>query len=66
MADMGIEPDGYGWGEYIQGAVRRINPGLADRLHTTDCEIATCVILVETEEDCLELLETTWKLICEA
>jgi hypothetical protein len=28
-----IEPDGYGWGEYIQKVIRKSNPGLAKRLH---------------------------------
>lgn len=41
LEQMGIEPDGYGWGEYIQRTIRESNPPLADRLHTTDCESAT-------------------------
>src|SRR5262245_29131139 len=60
----GLEPDGYGWGEYIQNAIRQTNPDLANRLHT-DCELATCVIWVESEQDCRELLEATWKLVAE-
>ena len=63
LEEMEIEPDGYGWGDYIQKAIRKVNPALAKRLHTTDCETATCVIWVETEEDCRSLLETAWKLI---
>jgi len=63
LEEMGIEPDGYGWGEHIQKNVRTANPALAKRLHTTDCETDTCVIWVETEEDCRALLEATWKLI---
>lgn len=63
LAEIGIEPDGYGWGEYIQNAIRRLNPGLAKRLHTGDCEMATCVLWVESEEDCRALLEVTWNLI---
>jgi hypothetical protein len=60
----GLEPDGYGWGEYVQNAIRQTNPDLAHRLHT-DCELATCVIWVESEQDCRELLEATWKLVVE-
>jgi hypothetical protein len=60
---MGVEPDGYGWGEYIHSTIRKGNPALAERLHLTDCETATCVIWVESEEDCRVLLETTWKLL---
>lgn len=62
----GIEPDGYGWGEYIQHAIRESNSELAERLHLTDCEMSTCVIWVESEGDCKELLETTWKLMFDA
>jgi hypothetical protein len=63
LEEMGIEPDGYGWGEYVQKTIRRANPALAKRLHTTDCETGTCVIWVESGEDCRALLEATWKLI---
>jgi hypothetical protein len=58
-----LEPDGYGWGEYIQKSVRKTNPELAKRLHAGDCETDTCVIWVESESDCRELLEATWKLV---
>jgi hypothetical protein len=58
-----IEPDGYGWGEYIQKTIRKVNPALAKRLHLMDCETDTCVIWVESDEDCREILEATWKLI---
>jgi hypothetical protein len=63
LEEMEIEPDGYGWGEYIQKNIRTANPALAKRLHASDCETATCVIWVESEEDCRALLEATWKLI---
>src|SRR5262245_20946950 len=60
LEDMDLEPDGYGWGEYIQKIIRTSNPALAMRLHATDCETDTCVIWVESAEDCRVLLETTW------
>jgi hypothetical protein len=63
LEDMDLEPDGYGWGEYIVKTIRKANPALAKRLHTTDCETDTCVIWVESEEDCRALLEATWTLI---
>jgi hypothetical protein len=62
LEEMEIEPDGYGWGEYIQNAIAKSSPALAKRLHL-DCETATCVIWVESAEDCRALLEATWKLI---
>jgi hypothetical protein len=63
LEEMGIEPDGYGWGEYIEKTIREANPALAKRLHTTDCEADTCVIWVESAEDCRALLEAAWKLV---
>jgi hypothetical protein len=63
LEGMDLEADGYGWGEYIQKAIRKRNPALAKRLHITDCETDTCVIWVESEKDCRALLEATWKLI---
>lgn len=63
LEEMGIEPDGYGWGEYIQKTIRKTNPALAKRLHTSDCETATCVIWMESDEDCRLVIEATWNLI---
>jgi hypothetical protein len=63
LEEMGIEPDGYGWGEYISKSIRKANPALAKRLHLNDCETDSCVIWVESESDCRTLLEETWKLI---
>lgn len=63
LEEAGIEPDGYGWCEHIVDSIGKTNPGLAKRLHTTDCESATCVIWVESDSDCRILLELTWKLL---
>jgi hypothetical protein len=63
LEELGVEPDGYGWGEYIQKAIRKGDPALAKRLHMTDCETDTCVIWVESDDDCRALLEATWKLV---
>jgi hypothetical protein len=63
LEEIGIEPDGYGWGEYIRRSVGKANAALAERLHTSDCESDTCVIWVESEEDCRLLLETAWQLL---
>ena len=63
LEESGVEPDGYGWGDYIEKAIRASDPGLAARLHLNDCESDTCVIWVESEKDCRVLLETTWKLL---
>jgi hypothetical protein len=65
LEELEIEADGYGWGEYIQKAIQETNPGLAKRLYATDCEMSTCVIWVESPEDCRALLEAMWKLVFE-
>jgi hypothetical protein len=65
LQEMGIESDGYGWGEYIRKSIRKSNPELAKRLHLADCETDTCVIWVGSDEDCRMLLEATWKLLFE-
>jgi hypothetical protein len=63
LMEMGAEPEGYGWGDFIQTTIRAGNPGLAERLHISDCENDTCVIWVESEDDCRALLEATWQLL---
>ncbi len=63
LEEKDIEPDGYGWGEHVRKAIRKQKASLAKRLHLDDCETDTCVIWVESDEDCRVLLETTWKLI---
>ena len=63
LEEIGIEPDGYGWGEYIHNRIQESNPALAKRLHLSDCETTTCVIWVESDEDCRLLIETVWKLL---
>ena len=63
LAERGIEPDGYGWGEYIRDTIQKADPALGERLHIEDCETSTCAIWVESEDDCRKLLEMTWKLV---
>jgi hypothetical protein len=59
----GADPDGCGWGEAIRDAVAKNNRELASRLHLGDCETDTCVIWVESEEDCKKLLTITRNMI---
>ena len=65
LEEWDIEPDGYGWGQYIQKVIEQSNASLAKRLNTLDCELGTCVIWVESEDDCRVLLETIWKHVFE-
>jgi hypothetical protein len=60
---MGIEPDGYGWGEYIQTTVVNANPELANRCNIADCETDSCVIWVESPEDCRKIIEIIWRIV---
>jgi hypothetical protein len=59
----GVEADGYGWGDAIANSLSQSNPQLAKRLHLGDCESETCVIWVESEEDCRVLMKAVWSLI---
>ncbi|MDB5344090.1 MAG: hypothetical protein JWP89_2467 [Schlesneria sp.] len=63
LEEMEIDPDGYGWGEFIRKAVGKTDPVLATRLHLDDCETDTCVIWVESDDDCRVLVESTWNLV---
>jgi hypothetical protein len=63
--ESGTEPNGYGWGEHVQKVIHASDPALAKRLNLGDCEAATCVIWVETEQDARTLVQTIWKLINE-
>jgi hypothetical protein len=60
---LGIDPDGYGWGEYIKRTIKQSDKKLAKKLHLTDCEFGACVIWVESADDCRVLMEATWNLI---
>lgn len=64
LEELGIEPDGCGWGDYILNALGQIKPALAQKVHL-DCEGSTCVIWVESEDDCRSLIESVWKLVFE-
>jgi hypothetical protein len=63
LKDGGHEPDGYGWGECILIAVQRLDAALAKRLHLADCESNTCVVWVESAEDCRVVIQLTWNLL---
>ena len=63
LEQMDIEPDGCAWGEHIRTTIGKTDLALANRLRLDDCEMGTCVIWVESDEDCRILLEITWNLI---
>ena len=63
LAGMGLDPDGYGWSTLIDSVMRKYHPGLADELHHGDTETSTCVIWVESEDTCRQLVDVVWTLI---
>jgi hypothetical protein len=65
MESLGLDADGYGWGALIRTEIEKADAELAKRMHLDDCEASTCVIWVESEDDCHKLTETFWKLVFE-
>ena len=63
MQAAGIDPDGYGWLQVIEGRLSKSAPDLLERLHTGDTELDTCVIWAETEADCRNLIEAIWTIL---
>jgi hypothetical protein len=59
----GIEANGYGWFDVIESHLTKRNPDLVERLNSLDTELATCVIWVESEADCRQLIETIWTIL---
>jgi hypothetical protein len=59
----GVEANGYGWLDVIESHLTKRNPDLVERLNCLDTELATCVIWVEAEADCRELIETIWTIL---
>jgi Immunity protein 51 len=59
----GIKANGYGWLDVIENHLTKRNPDLLERLNCLDTELATCVIWVESEADCRELIEAIWTIL---
>jgi hypothetical protein len=59
----GIDADGYGWLHVIESYLAQSTPDLLKVLYSDDTEQATCVIWVETEADCRNLIETIWTIM---
>ena len=60
---LGLEPDGYGWSSLINTVMKKYHPEIADELQFGDTEEATCVIWVESENCCRQLIHVAWILI---
>lgn len=66
LAQMGLDPDGYGWGTLIHEVIKKYHPEMADEVHFGDCEESTCVVWVESELTCRKLMDIVWMLIFES
>ena len=63
IKELGVEPDGYGWGNVLNSVITEYHPEIVDELQFGDCEIATCVVWVESEKTCKTLIQVAWSLI---
>jgi Immunity protein 51 len=62
LRKLGLEPDGYGWAALIRNVAEKYHPDLAKELRF-DEELAACVVWVESEAACRQLIQMTWALI---
>ncbi|HVY90897.1 MAG TPA: hypothetical protein VG942_18665 [Hyphomonadaceae bacterium] len=60
LDQLGLPNDGYGWAMLVATAYRKLYPETADELQISDTEAETCVIWVENETTCRQLMETIW------
>jgi len=60
IADLGLEPNGYGWSTLIDTVIRKHHPALADELRHGDTEASACVVWAESEETCRHLVDVVW------
>ena len=63
MAELGIEPDGYGWATLLQTVFTKYHPQVADELEFGDTDADACVVWVESESTCRLLMQVAWTLI---
>jgi hypothetical protein len=57
--------DGDEWAEFVAEAFSKRYPENVSELRS-DSEADTCVLWVESEDTCKQLIETAWPLVCEA
>ncbi len=58
-----IGATGYEWSDRIAEVVRQRYPEMIDQLHFGDTELSTCVVWVESEAICRQLINVVWALI---
>jgi hypothetical protein len=62
LIKLGLIADGYGWATLIKSVAEKDHPDLAKELRF-DEESSTCVVWVESEAACRQLIQITWALI---
>lgn len=62
-AKLGLDADGYGWATLIKTVAETSHPAMAKQLQFGDTEASACVVWVESEAACRQLIEMTWTLI---
>lgn len=63
LRGLGLDADGYGWATLIKFVAEKSHPDIAKELQFGDTEASTCVVWVESEAACHQLIEMTWALI---
>jgi len=63
LSSRGLETDGYGWAEAINHVVCQYHPEIAEELHFGDTEEETCVVWVESEQTCAQVMKVVWALL---
>lgn len=63
LATLGMDPDGYGWATLIQCIAEEYHPEMAKELQFGDTEESACVVWVESEDMCRQLIQMAWRLI---
>jgi hypothetical protein len=56
LAALGMDTDGYGWAKLIQRAAEKYLPEMAMELQFGDTEESACVVWVESEDMCRQLI----------
>ena len=60
---LGLDADGYGWASLINSVIKKYHPEIADELQFGDTDESACVVWVESEASCIQLMQVAWTII---
>lgn len=63
ILQLGVEPDGYGWANVLSSVIEKYHPEILNELQFGDTDIGSCVVWVESEATCRQLIQIVWTLI---